>query len=180
MKADAADVCGTMAHACDEGAASRRQRARQCRVSVACLQTRLRRRRLTGRLTAAAHTGGRRGVLDADALALVARLIRAQTDLTLAELGARVAAERGGHVRVPTMYRAVRRLRLPYKQSCCLPLSGTRRVGQPSVCSTATGVPRSTSAASSALTSRAATAPHSTTGRTSPASGRSPAWGWRR
>ena len=58
-----------------------------------------------------------RGRLAAEALALVTPRIRAQNDLTLAELCARVAAERGVHVSVPTMYRAVRRLRLPYKKS---------------------------------------------------------------
>jgi transposase len=116
MKAYSSDLCAKLAQACDEGAASRRQLARQFRVSVAFIQKMLRRRRLTGRL-AAAHTGGRRGMLDAEALAVVARLIRAQNDLTLAELCARVAAERGVHVSVPTMYRAVRRLRLPGKKS---------------------------------------------------------------
>jgi len=117
MKAYSADVCAKIAQACDEGAASRRQLARQFRVSVAFIQQMRRRRRLTGRLAAAAHTGGRRGILDADALALVARLIRVQHDLTLAELCERVAAARGVHVSVPTMYRAVRRLGLPYKNS---------------------------------------------------------------
>ncbi len=117
MKSYSADVCAKIAQACDEGAASRRQLARQFRVSVAFIQKMLRRRRLTGRLAAAAHTGGRRGLLDADALALVARLIRVQNDLTLAELCERVAAARGVHVSVPTMYRAVRRLGLPYKKS---------------------------------------------------------------
>jgi transposase len=117
MKAYSSDLCAKIAQACDEGAASRRQLARQFRVSVALIQKMLRRRRLTGRLAAAAHTGGRRGVLDADALALVARLIREQNDLTLAELCARVAAERRVHVSIPTMYRAVRRLRLPYKKN---------------------------------------------------------------
>jgi transposase len=116
MKAYSSDLCAKIAHACDEGAAPRRQLARQFRVSVACIQKMLRRRRLTGQL-AAAHTGGRRGWLDAEALALVARLIREQNDLTLAELCERVAAERGVHVSVPTMYRAVRRLRLPDKKS---------------------------------------------------------------
>jgi transposase len=106
-----------IAQACDEGAASRRQLARQFRVSVAFIQKMLRRRRLTGRLAAATHTGGRRGVLDAEALGLVARLIREQTDLTLAALCERVAAARGVQVSVPTMDRAVRRLRWPYKQS---------------------------------------------------------------
>ena len=116
MKAYASDLGAKIAHACDAGAASRRPLARQFRVSVAFIQKMLRRRRLTGRL-AAAHTGGRRGLLDADALAVVARLLCEQNDLTLAELCERVAAERGVHVSVPTMYRAVRRLRLPYKKS---------------------------------------------------------------
>jgi hypothetical protein len=49
----------------------------------------LRRRRLTGRPAAAVHTGGRRGLLDAAALALVARLIRTPNDLPPAKLGAR-------------------------------------------------------------------------------------------
>jgi transposase len=117
MKAYSADLCAKIAQACDEGAASRRQLARQFRVSVAFIQKMLRRRRLTGRLAAAAHTGGRRSLLDTAALALVARLIREQNDLTLAELCDHVAAARGVHVSVPTMYRAVRRLRLPYKKS---------------------------------------------------------------
>jgi transposase len=117
MKAYSSDLCAKIAHACDEGAASRRQLARQFRVSVAFIQKMLRRRRLTGRLAAAIHTGGRRGLLDAEALALVASLLRAQNDLTLAELCERVAAARGVHVSVPTMYRAVRHLRLPYKKN---------------------------------------------------------------
>jgi transposase len=56
-------------------------------------------------------------LLDAEALVLVAQLIHEQHDLTLAELCERVAAARGVHVSVPTMCRAVRRLRLPYKKS---------------------------------------------------------------
>jgi transposase len=117
MKAYSPDLCAKIAQACDERTASRRQLARQFRVSVAFIQTRLRRRRLTGRPAAAAHTGGRRGLLDAAALALVAQLIREQNDLTLAELCERAAAQRGVRVSVPTMYRALRRLRLPYNKS---------------------------------------------------------------
>jgi transposase len=81
MKAYSSDLCAKIAQACDEGAASRRQLARQFRVSVAFIQKMLRRRRLTGRLAAAAHTGGRRGLLDAEALALVTQLIREQNGL---------------------------------------------------------------------------------------------------
>jgi transposase len=105
MKAYSWDLCAKIAQACDEGAGSRRQLARQFRVSVAFIQKMLRRRRLTGRLAAAVHTGGPRGLLGAAALALVARLLREQNDLTLAELCERLAAARGVHVSVPTMYR---------------------------------------------------------------------------
>jgi transposase len=121
-----------MAQACDEGAASRRRLARPVRVSVALIQKMRRRRRLTGRLAAAAHTGGRRGWLDAEALALVARLLREPNDLTLAERCARVAAERGGHVSVPTVHRAVRRLRLPYNKSSSTPRRVIPRACRPS------------------------------------------------
>ena len=117
MKAYSPDLCAKIAQACDEGTASRRRLARQFRVSVAFIQKMLRRRQLTGTPAATTHTGGRRGLLGADALALVARLIREQNDLTLAELCERVAEGRGVHVSVSTMYRAVRRLRLPYKKS---------------------------------------------------------------
>jgi transposase len=116
MKAYSAALCATIAPACDDGAASRRQLARQFRVSVALIQTMRRRRRLTGRL-AAAHSGGSRRLLAAAARALVAPLRHAQNDLRRAELCERVAEARGVHVSVPTMSRAVRRLRLPYQKS---------------------------------------------------------------
>jgi transposase len=110
MKAYSFDLWAKIAQAGDEGAASRRQLARQFRVSVAVIQKMLRRRRLPGRLAAAVHTGGRRGLLGTEALALVAHLLREQNDLTLAVLCERVADVRGVHGSVPTMYRAVRRL----------------------------------------------------------------------
>jgi len=117
MKAYSPDLCAKIAQACDEGVASRRQLARQFRVSLAFIQKMLVRRRLTGSPAATAHTGGRRGLLDENGLDLVARLIRQHNDLTLSELCQRVAAERGVRVSVPTMYRAVRRLKLSHKKS---------------------------------------------------------------
>lgn len=117
MKAYSFDLWAKIAQAGDEGAASRRQLARQFRVSVAVIQKMLRRRRLPGRLAAAVHTGGRRGLLGTEALALVAHLLREQNNLTLAVLCERVADVRGVHGSVPTTYRAVRRLRLPYNNS---------------------------------------------------------------
>jgi transposase len=76
MKAYSLGPCAKIAQAYDEGTASRRQLARPFRVSVAFIQKMLRRRQLTGKPAVTAHTGGRHGLLDADALALVARLIR--------------------------------------------------------------------------------------------------------
>ena len=117
MKAYSPDLCAKIAQACDEGAASRRQLARQFRVSLAFIQKMLLRRRLTGSPAATAHTGGRRGLLNKGELELVSQLIGQQNDLTLSELCERVADERGVRVSVPTMYRAVRRLELPHKKS---------------------------------------------------------------
>ena len=117
MKAYSPDLCAKIARAYDEGEGSQRQLARRFRVSLAFIQKMRRRERATGELAATHHTGGRRPLLNADSLALVARLIREQNDLTLAELCERVAGERGVCVSVPTMYRAVRRLKLPHKKS---------------------------------------------------------------
>lgn len=47
MKAYTPDLCAKIAQACDEGVASRRQPARQFRVSLAFIQKMLLRRRLT-------------------------------------------------------------------------------------------------------------------------------------
>lgn len=101
----------------EDGAGSQRQLARQFRVSLAFIQKMRRRQRTTGEPAATRHTGGRQPLLDSDSLALIARLIREQNDLTLSELCERVAHERGVRVSVPTMYRALRRLALPHKKS---------------------------------------------------------------
>ena len=117
MKAYSPDLCAKIARAYDEGQGSQRQLARQFRVSLAFIQKMRRRQRSTGELAATRHTGGRQPLLNADSLALVARLIQEQNDLTLSELCERVAQRRGVHVSVPTMYRAVRRLKLSHKKS---------------------------------------------------------------
>ena len=117
MKAYSPDLCAKIARAYDEGEGSQRQLARRFRVSLAFIQKMRRRERATGELAATRHTGGRRPLLDADALSLIAKLIREQNDLTLAELCEYASRERGLQVSVPTMYRALRRLGLPHKKS---------------------------------------------------------------
>lgn len=117
MKAYSPDLCAKIARAYHEGQGSQRQLARQFHVSLAFIQKMRRRHRATGELAAIRHTGGRQPLLDSDALSLIAQLIQEQNDLTLAELCDRVSAQRGMRVSVPTMYRAVRRLKLPHKKS---------------------------------------------------------------
>jgi len=117
MKAYSPDLCAKIARAYDEGEGSQRQLARRFRVSLAFIQKMRRRQRATGEPAATRHTGGRQPLLDSDSLALIARLIREQNDLTLQELCERVSDERGVRVSVPTMYRALRRLGLPHKKS---------------------------------------------------------------
>jgi len=117
MKAYSPDLCAKIARAYNEGEGSQRQLARRFRVSLAFIQKMRRRERSTGELAATHHTGGRRPLLDSDSLALVARLIRQQNDLTLSELCEHVSQQRGVRVSVPTMYRALRRLGLPHKKS---------------------------------------------------------------
>ena len=117
MKAYSPDLCTKIARAYDEGEGSQRQLARQFRVSLAFIQKMRRRHRATGELAATRHTGGRRPRLGSDSLLLITQLIQEQNDLTLSELCARVCEEHGVRVSVPTMYRAVRRLKLPHKKS---------------------------------------------------------------
>ncbi|HEX5731531.1 MAG TPA: transposase [Blastocatellia bacterium] len=117
MKAYSPDLCCKIARAYDEGAGSQRQLARQFRVSLAFIQKMRRRQRATGQLAATQHTGGRKPLLDEAALSLISTLIREQNDLTLSELCDKVSEQRGVRVSLPTMYRAVRRLKLPHKKS---------------------------------------------------------------
>lgn len=117
MKAYSPDLCAKIARAYDEGEGSQRQLARRFRVSLAFIQKMRRRERATGEPAATRHTGGRQPLLDSDSLALIARLLREQNDLTLSELCERVSEERGVRVSLPTMCRALRRLGLPHKKS---------------------------------------------------------------
>jgi transposase len=117
MKAYSPDLCAKITRAYDEGEGSQRQLARQFRVSLAFIQKMRRRLRTTGEPAATRHTGGRRPLLDANSLELVAQLIREQNDLTLSELCEQVSQQRGVRVSVPTMYRTLRRLGLPHKKA---------------------------------------------------------------
>jgi transposase len=117
MKAYSPDLCTKITRAYAEGEGSQRQLARRFHVSLAFIQKMRRRERRTGEPAATRHTGGRRPLLDADSLELVAQLIREQNDLTLSELCEHVSQQRGVRVSVPTMHRTLRRLGLPHKKS---------------------------------------------------------------
>ena len=116
MNAYSSDLRERIAQAYDEGTGSQRALAARFRVSRTFVERLLRRRRETGSLAALPRSGGQRSALDAGALRLVAQLIRKQNDLTLAELCEQVGRERGVHVSVPAMHRAVVRLGLRTKK----------------------------------------------------------------
>ncbi|HEX8097073.1 MAG TPA: helix-turn-helix domain-containing protein [Pyrinomonadaceae bacterium] len=116
MNAYSSDLRERIAQAYDEGAGSQRALAARFRVSRTFVERLLRRRRETGSLAALPRSGGQRSALDAAALRLVARLVRAQNDLTLSGLCDLVERERGLRVSVPTTHRAVVRLGLRTKK----------------------------------------------------------------
>jgi transposase len=125
MKAYSLDLRQKILRACDERFGSQRAIATFFGVSQSCVEKLLRQRRATGDISPRPHAGGRRALGDATALARVRRLVQERPDVTLAALGARLAAQHGLRVSVPTMGRIVLHLRLPRKKSRSMPLSAT-------------------------------------------------------
>ena len=83
-------------------------------VSLSCVEKLLRRPRTTGDIAPKPHAGGRRASLNA-ADPLVRQLVQENADLTIEELGARIADARGAHGSVSTMCRVLQRLGLPVR-----------------------------------------------------------------
>jgi transposase len=144
MKAYSLDLRQKILRACDQQVGSQRAIAALFGVSQSFVEKLLRRRRTTGEVAPRPHAGGRKARDDAAALACVHDLLRAQADATLEELWARLHAQRGLRVSVPTMSRIVTSLRLPRKNSRSTPASGTPRASSRRVRSIAKGSHRST------------------------------------
>ena len=147
MAAYSIDLRHKLLHACERRLGSQRALADLFGVSLSFVEKLLRRHRTTGDIAPKPHAGGPRPALDAAADALVRRLVRENTDITLAELCARVADEKGRRVSVATMCRLLQRLGLPRKKSRSTPASVTPRASSRRARITASGSRRSTSGA---------------------------------
>ena len=147
MATSSIDLRQKILHACERRLGSQRALADLFGVSLSFVETLLRRHRTTGDIAPKPHAGGQRPALDAAAHTVVQPLVHANADLTLEELGTRVAAARGVHVSVATMCRVLQRLGLPRKKSRSTPASATRRASSRRARPTASGSRRSTSGA---------------------------------
>jgi transposase len=144
MRAYSLDLRQKILRACDQHIGSQRTIATLFGVSQSFVEKLLRRRRTTGEISPQPHAGGRKARCDTAALAYVHHLLQAQADATLEELCARLPAQRGLRVSVPTMSRIVTSLGLPRKKSRSTPASGTPRVSGRRAGSIARGSHRST------------------------------------
>jgi transposase len=147
MAAYSIDLRNKILQACERRLGSQRALADLFGVSLSFVEKLLRRHRTTGNIAPKPHAGGQRPSLDAAADTLVRQLVRDNTDITLEELCAHVAAERGIRVSVATMCRVLQRLGLPRKKSRSTPASATPRASSTRARTTASGSRRSTSGA---------------------------------
>jgi len=95
-------------------------------VSKSFIEKLLRRWRTTGSSAALPHAGGRTRTLQ-DHDALVAQLVAAQPDATLAELQTRIAKKTRLQVSPPTLCRALQRLRLRRKKRSNSPANSSEQ-----------------------------------------------------
>jgi transposase len=145
MAAYSIDLRQKILQACERRLGSQRALADLFGVSLSFVEKLLRRHRTTGDIAPKPHAGGQRPALDVAAAALVRQLVHVNADITLEELCARVAGERGVRVSVATMCRVLQRLGLPRKKSRSAPASATRRASSKRARTTAGGSRHSTS-----------------------------------
>ena len=125
MKAYSLDLRQKILRACDQQLGPQRVIADLFGVSQSFVEKLLHRRRTTGAVAALPHAGGARPSCDAEARALVQRLVEAQSDATLEELCEQLSQQRGLKVSRPTMSRLLTRLGWPRKKSRSMPQNAT-------------------------------------------------------
>ena len=96
---------------------SRRQLAERFKVSLTFVQRLIRLYQKTGQFTPLPHAGGQKAKIKVEDLPKVQQLVAAQPDALLEELCERWAGQSGIRVSVPTMHRAVQRLKLTTKKN---------------------------------------------------------------
>lgn len=123
MDAYSMDLRERVAAACDSGMLSQPEIAEQYEVSVSFITRLLRRRRQTGSLAPKPHTGGPVPILNERDRQRIAARIRAQPDITLTELCARVSSR----VSDSTMSRLLMAMDLTRKKRHSTPTNATAR-----------------------------------------------------
>ncbi len=98
-------------------AGSQRQLAGRFQVSLSFVQRLVRRYQKTGQFAPLPHAGGANAKIQVGDLSKVRQLVEKQPDALLAELCERWAGQSGMSVSVPTMHRAVQRLKLTTKKN---------------------------------------------------------------
>ncbi len=104
-------------------AGSRRQLAERFKVSLSFVQRLIRLYQNTGQFAPLPHAGGANAKIKVGDLSKVRQLVEKQPDALLEELCERWASESGMSVSVPTMHRAVQRLKLTTKKKLSMQVS---------------------------------------------------------
>jgi len=125
MQAYSLDLRQRVVNACEQGSDSIATVAERFSVSVGFVKKMLWLSRTTGDLAPRPHGGGRRASLSARQRQLIVRKVRAQNDISLAELQTLLQEQEGVRVHVSTLCRALARLDLPHKKRASPPRSAT-------------------------------------------------------
>jgi transposase len=130
MQAYSLDLRQRVVNAYEQGDDSIAAIAERFSVSVGFVKKMLTLSRTTGDLSPRGHGGGRRASLTPKQWQLLGRKVRAQNDISLAELQAIMAEQEGVSVHVSTICRALARLDLPHKKRASPPRSATTTSGR--------------------------------------------------
>src|SRR5215210_1520370 len=116
MRAYSLDLRQRVVSAYEQGHDSIATLAEPFRLSLGFVKKMLHLKRTTGELAPRGHGGGRRASLTPRQRQLLGRKVRAQNDISLAELQAIMEEQEGVSVHVSTICRALARLDLPHKK----------------------------------------------------------------
>ena len=125
MQAYSLDLRQRVVNAYEQGDDSIAAIAERFSVSVGFVKKMLSLSRTTGDLSPRGHGGGRRASLTPRQRQFLGRKVRAQNDISLAELQAIMAEQQGVSVHVSTICRALASLDLPHKKRASPPRNAT-------------------------------------------------------
>jgi transposase len=130
MQAYSLDLRQRVVKAYEQGNDSIATVAERFSVSVGFVKKMLSLSHTTGELAPRGHGGGRRASLTQHQRQLISRKVRAQNDISLAELQTLLQEQEGVSVHVSTICRALQRLDLPHKKRASPPRSATTTSGR--------------------------------------------------